>query len=339
MRHRPGAATALALLALPAAAQEPPEPPVSEGGTWSATFENDTFGGTDRNYTNGIRLDYVTPRNAPAWLARTGRRSLGWLTDAEDWYLTFGVGQNIYTPQDIALDVPPEDDRPYGAFLYGSVGVVADSGDRLDTLQLDLGIVGPSALGEDTQKTVHSILDVQRPRGWEFQLRDEPAVRLVYERKYRYLTSVDLGLFGLQADAAPSWSVAVGNVDTSASVGLTLRVGDRLEDTYGPPRILPAVAGPGFFESADGFGWYLFGGAVGRAVGYNIFLEGNLFKDAPEARERGVEPNRLVADFQVGLALQFQGVELAYTHVFRSEEFERQDGFAQFGSLNARVKF
>lgn len=61
-----------ALIFASAASAQPDDPkpgrPSSEGGTISATFENDIFGGTDRNYTNGVRLDYVTPRNdLPGW--------------------------------------------------------------------------------------------------------------------------------------------------------------------------------------------------------------------------------------------------------------------------------
>ncbi len=38
---------------------------------------------------------------------------------------------------------------------------------------LTVGVVGPSALGEQTQKTVHSILpDNQDPKGWDNQLEE-----------------------------------------------------------------------------------------------------------------------------------------------------------------------
>lgn len=323
----------LAGLGTNAPAQEAPL--VSEGGTISATFENDIFGGTDQNYTNGVRIGYLSPRNEPAGLARFGRTHLSWLTPAEDWYLTFALGQNLFTPSDITLPNPPRSERPYGAFLYGSVGIVADSGSQLDTIALDLGIVGQSALGEETQSFVHEIVGADDPRGWDTQIRDEIGFRLLYERKYRFLYDFEPGLFGLQVDAAPNFAVAIGNVDTSASAGLTLRVGDRLEDNYGPPRIRPAVSGPGFFDASDAFGWYLFAGAEARVVGYNMFLEGNLFREGAE----GVTPNRIVGDFQLGLALQFKSVEVSYTHVLRTEEYSGQDGLAQFGSVNLRFKF
>ena len=34
------------------------------------TFENDLFGNSDQNYTNGARLSYVTPRNDMPWIGR-----------------------------------------------------------------------------------------------------------------------------------------------------------------------------------------------------------------------------------------------------------------------------
>jgi hypothetical protein len=330
---------AACLLVTPAMAEEAGEPDrsphlVSEGGTYSFTFENDTFAGDDDDYTNGVRADYVTPRNElPGW-ARFARRNLGWLTDAGDWYATYALGQNMYTPSDISLDDPPEDDRPYAGFFYGSIGIVADRGDRLDTIALDIGVVGPAAQADHVQTFVHELMDAQEPKGWEHQLENEPAFRLLYERKYRYLERLDLGLLDLEADFAPHLSVALGNVETSAGAGQTFRIGDRLADNYGPPRVRPAVAGPGFFRPAEGLGWYIFAGAEARLVGRNIFVQGNTFEHGP-----GVDPERLVADFQAGLAVQYNGVELTYTHVLRSPEFKGQDEFSEFGSLNLRFRF
>jgi len=336
MPLRPAAlALALALPAFPAAAEEQPSPhPVSEGGTVSFTFENDIFGGTDRNYTNGVRLDYISPRNdLPLW-GRLAKRGLHHIVDAPDWYVSYAIGQNIYTPPDISIENPPPGERPYAGFLHGSFGVIADSGDQLDTFAIDLGVVGPASLAEQSQTFVHGLIGDQKPQGWDTQVDNEPAFRLLWERKYRFLYDFEPGLFGLQVDAAPQFNVSLGNVDTSAAVGATVRIGDRLEDNYGPPRVRPAVSGPGFFEPSPGFGWYLFASAEARVVGYNMFLQGNLFKDGVD----GVDPKRLVGDFQAGIAVQFQGVELTYTHVLRSPEYDGQDGFSQFGSLNLRFK-
>ncbi len=307
---------------------------VSEGGTFSVTFENDLFGNSDQNYTNGARISYVTPRNDLPLVGRFARRNLGWLTDADDWYGTVAFGQNIYTPEDLSRVPPDPTDRPYAGFLYVSFGIAADRGDRLDTIALDLGVVGPASQADWVQRLVHDTLGFTEPEGWEFQLENEPGVRLLYERKYRFGYDFNLPVFDLAVDAAPHFGLALGNVDISAAAGLTVRVGDELRDNYGPPRVRPALAGPGFYQADEGFGWYLFAGAEGRVVGRNIFLEGNTFQDSPS-----VDPHRLVADLQGGVALQFGGYELSYTHVFRSPEFEGDDGFSDFGSLTLSAKF
>lgn len=321
---------AACVLAGPAAAQDA-QP---SKGTVRVTWENDIFGGTDQGYTNGFRADYVTPRNELPELARIARRNLGWVSEKADWYGTFSLGQNMYTPEDLTRRFPDPEDRPYAGFLYASVGMVADNGKRLDTVALDFGVVGRMAQADDVQRAVHDLIGADDPLGWRFQLRNEPGVRLVFERKYRYAVDFDLEFADLQAGFAPHYGIALGNVDTSAAGGFTMRIGDRLDDNYGPPRVRPAVAGPGFYEYKDGIGWYIFGGMEGRLVGRNIFIEGNTFRNSPN-----VEPHRVVADANIGFALQLGNVELPYTHVFRSPEFQGQRGIAQFGSFSASYRF
>ncbi len=324
------AAFAAALAVSPAAAQEPP----GARGTSSLTFENDIFGGSDRDYTNGVRFDYVSPRNRLTALGRLGRNNLGWLTDADKWYESFALGQNIYTPDDISMPIPEPDDRPYAGFLYVGYGLSADRGDRLDTLQLEVGMVGPASLAEQSQSLVHNLIGAQDPKGWDTQLENEPGFRLIYERKYRYGADIPVPLLDLSVDAAPHFNIALGNVDTSAGIGSTVRIGQDLADDYGPPRVRPAVSSPGFFRNEDDFSWYLFAGVEGRVVGRNIFLEGNTFGGVD-----GVTINRFVGDVQVGAALQFGRVELAYTHVIRTEEYAGQEGPSNFGSVNLRARF
>ena len=306
----------------------------SPGGTVSVTIENDIVADEDRDYTNGIRFDYVSPRNDLPWAGRFARRNLGWLTDADDWYMTYSFGQSMFTPSDIELTTPPPGERPYAAFLYGGIGIAADSGDKLDVISLEIGMVGPSALGEETQKLVHNIIESTEPEGWDTQLQDEPAFRLAFERKYKFGSDIPVPFFDLAVDFTPHFNVSLGTVDTSAGAGGTFRIGQDLADDYGPPRVRPAVSSPGFFRDQDGFSWYVFAGVESRLVARNLFIEGNTYKGV-----KGLEPRRLVGDLQIGAAVQIGKVEVAYSHVIRTEEYETQDGLSEFGSFNLRFKF
>jgi len=128
----------------------------------------------------------------------------------------------------------------------------------------------------------------------------------------------------------------VGNVYTYAGTGIAATFGpfeDRIQDT--PPRVRPAMAGTGFFDTPDNkLSWYLFGGIDGRAVARNIFLDGNTFTDS-----HSVDKEPLVADVNLGFALTYDDYRFAYTTNYRSREFDGQDNTSVFGSVSVSTRF
>jgi lipid A 3-O-deacylase len=66
----------------------------------------------------------------------------------------------------------------------------------------------------------------------------------------------------------------------------------------------------------------------------NIFLDGNTFEDS-----RSVDKKILVGDLEAGIAITFGDVRLAYTHVYRTEEFHGQEDADLFGTLNLTIRF
>lgn len=310
-------------------------------GTLSFQFENDVFAGTDRHFTNAIRLSWIT---APKPLAQS------WLHGAvRDVYRPtaspvirygFTVGQSLYTPEDISAPQLLVDERPYAGWLYGAVSfaVEADSSafgtnlDLLDTVELQLGVVGPAALGRETQQFVHNIIGAQRPNGWDNQLEDELGVALIFDRKARLPT---VRSEGVELDAIPGFSVSVGNVDTSLTLGGIVRFGQGLDVDYGVPRVRPNFTGLEAFDApAGGNAWYVFAGATGRLVLRNIFLDGNSFKDSHR-----VDKRPLVGDFQLGAAMILDRVRLTLTFNLRTKEFEGQNLPDRWGAFSAAVRF
>jgi len=303
-----------------------------ESGTISLLFENDIFYGLDRDYTNGVQVSWTSaPDRAPAWALQSAR-VLPFFPDSGRVRATYALGQSIYTPSDITIENPPPSERPYAGWLYGSIGVISQTETRLDQLNLQVGVVGPASLAEQTQTLVHEIVGADEPRGWSTQLRNEPGLVLTYQRSWRALVSVSS--FGLGFDVTPHVGGALGNVFTYANAGATLRLGWNLPDDYGPPRIQPSLPSAGYFEPQDGLGVYLFAGLDGRAVAQNIFLDGNTWRDS-----RSVDKEPLVGDAQVGLAIAWGATRLAFTHVFRSREFESQEDTDEFGAVSLSFHF
>lgn len=328
------AALAAASVAFGAAITAPVRAESAEGdydGTVNVTFENDVFNGTDRHYTNGVSIQYTDTLNKVPNGVRYA--AAPFIDPGADIRVTYQLGQNLYTPQDIERKIPDPEDRPYAGWLYGSIGVLADTKDSLTSLQFSLGVVGPAALGEQVQSFVHSAIDTREPRGWDSQLENEPALLLTFERKWA--KPLIERPSGFQVDASPYLGGALGNVFTHANGGVTFRFGyDLPKNDYGPPRIQPATPGSGFFEPTDTFGWYLFAGIEARAVARNIFLDGNTFRDSAS-----VDKNLLVGDLTYGLVFTVGQARISLTQVLRSPEISSESDISRFTSLGVTYRF
>lgn len=317
----------------PPASVPPPARGADGGPTLTLMLENDLFGvgNKDRHYSNGTRI---------SWLS-SATTLHGWLDDAMRGLgvegtrrVGFAFGQNIYTPEDKTRRDVIQDDRPYAGWLYGSIWLQYENSNhnQLDTFEIDVGVVGPWAFGEETQNTLHDIFGVKEAQGWDNQLRNEPGIALIYEKKWRGCLIGDCT--GLGVDVIPHVGASLGNVFTYGAVGGTVRFGTDLKGDFGPARIRPSLPGSSAFITSKDFAWYLFAGAEGRAVGRNIFLDGNTFRDS-----HSVNREPWVADFQLGIATTIQGVRISYMHVFRTKEFEEQREPDRFGAVSVSMRF
>jgi hypothetical protein len=328
-----------ALLMAPGVARAQMEIP---SGTWTLLMENDRFADTDRHYTHGTRLAWVSDKTGtgPGWVRDLLGRAYPF-ADVRGGRIGFALGQNIYTPENISRSDLIADDRPYAGWLYGAASVHAETRqhllgrklDVLDTVEMQLGMIGPLSLAEPTQKTVHELIATTRPRGWDHQLDTEPGIALIAERKWR-TPETKLGAGGIAFDVLPHLGAALGNVYTHVNAGAMARIGRNLSFDYGPPQIQPALSGLEAIDSGGEVGWYLFAGVEGRAVGRNIFLDGNTFSDSHH-----VDKHTLVGDFQVGAALIAGRYRIAFTHVFRTREFESQGEPDRFGAVSISARF
>lgn len=305
----------------------------SERGSLTLLFENDLFFHTDRDYTNGVLAAYTTaPSDTPDW-ARAAAHLLPIFPRTDDVRASYALGQNMYTPTDVSLANPPRSERPYAGYLYAALGLVAEEDDHLDQLQLQIGVVGPASLAEQTQKFVHKVVHATHPEGWATQLKNEPGVVLIYERSWR--NRDPWKVMGLSAEMNPHVGAAVGNVYDYANAGVMMRFGYDLFDDYGPMRIDPGLPGSNFYEPRDGdFSWYVFAGLDGRLMGRNLFLDGNTFQSS-----RSVAKLPLVGDLQFGAAVSFRHMRVAFTHVFRTKEYRTQPGVDQFGAVSVSFRF
>jgi hypothetical protein len=302
---------------------------------FSILFENDLFYNSDHDYTNGTELSYTTaPDETPDWAIQTAHLLPFFSDDTNTVRTRYALGQAMFTPNDITLVNPPLTDRPYAGFLFGAMGVTGESRDSFDQVQVTLGIVGPAAMTEETQKFFHAIFNGRKPQGWHYQLRDEPGLVIQYERTLK--TVHHAPLLGLEVDVEPHFGGAIGNVWDYLNAGAMARIGFNIPEDYGPMRIQPSMPGSDYFEpqaNAD-LGAYLFAGVEGRAVARNLFLDGNSFETS-----RSVSKRNFVGDLVLGAAVTFDFARLAFTHVVRTREYKTQGGDDQYGAVDLTLRF
>lgn len=310
-------------------------------GTFSLYIENDIFANTDQGYTNGIKFSWISPD----W---TGYAEAGKLPDWSLSYvhwlpfinkpgfqrnLALCMGQNMYTPEDISHEDLIEDDRPYAGWTYLGIAFHSKNEHRLDTMEFQLGIVGPASGAEQVQEIVHRKIDSQSPNGWGNQLKNELGLAIIYELKLRVLQGGDKE--GPGFDAIAHLGGTLGNIYTYANAGMEARAGWNIPLDFGNSIIRPggdtnapaSVLDPRLSGEND-YSLYVFSAVCGRAVLRDIFLDGNTFADS-----HSVDKKYFVADFCVGVSFMLYRFKLSYAHVFRTEEFYGQKGNPSFGSI------
>lgn len=293
-------------------------------------IENDMLANTDRYYTNGIKLGVGLPFELLQSPAAEVLRQFD-PHNGEDVHVGLFIGHNLYTPRDIEVASAQPLDRPWAAWLY--LGGVAQRArdNRLDTVEFDVGVVGPAALGEPVQKTWHRLVDTREPRGWQHQIRNEPVFMFSYLQKRRYGNDrIDLILNG---------GGSLGSVMTQARIGAMVRVGGHLSG-FGPDTIEPGGAMLHSTRAVGakryaGLAWSLYAGVDHRLVAHNIFLDGSLFRDGP-----AVDSRRHVRDLSLGFALRVDALRFSWTRITRSPEFRSPGAVTQhFDSLNIGIEF
>ncbi len=358
-------------------AQEDPDRPAwaAKGGTHVSYFstheENDAFAleGTDSDYTQGLRIQLLIepvgeglrdrgfptgPADGldapldPLWMPHHlyGEDPMG----ESRFAAGIALSQLLYTPKNLLLRTVVRDDRPYAAWAHlGIMTVVTDRPAHApggepplwqDVWEVDIGIIGPAALGEEIQPAIHRALNTDRPT-WVGQLPNELTLMLGFDRRW-LVELLELDLDGGKCDAifVPHVGGRIGSPFTELVVGGRLAGGwntPRQFNVGSPMAVHSAVTSSYAEGSRTGeLGWwsaYLFAGFESRAVLRDTFLDGTLVRDSVR-----VSRNYLVADLTYGLGFRFAWTTLSFGQVYRSAEVRADSGFHNFGFVEIAIE-
>lgn len=319
-------------------------------------LDNDLFGGSDANYTNGARLawisgamDFEDVGPFQSWLrpftgdgeslrliqALTGFHDL----DQVDYHFGASLTQLMFTPESWWVYGQPPGERRYAGWLGLGLSLHAKDDRVLNAVEFTLGVVGKDAQAEPAQDAVHSVLGIQKFNGWDYQVPSELTVdmSLVQKRRLEFF-SVGEGLIRLEAIG--EWGLRLGTFRTKAHVGGMFRLGYNLPPDFSDPRLSDTAYAHRFFRDHTDYGgpWsaYLLFGVTGRAIAYDATIDGPMFESNFDT---GNHREPFVGELFAGFGVRYLDYEFGYAHTFRSREIREQSGVHDFGTLSLRMRF
>lgn len=274
----------------------------------SLQYDNDFFSATDRYYTQGIKLSLINSviRFSPVSYA------LVKLKKSNLNYYGLHLEQDVFTPVSIRHEGIFYGERPFTAlfFLSHSLVSINTANKFLIETQIDLGIMGPNAKGEEEQKDIHKALDNIQPLGWENQLAQDIVVN--------YRAKIEKGLYNAKnLELMGSGSARLGTLYSDVGIGLNARLGI----------FSPYFSSLGLENNPtkrkNKFKIYGIAKATARFVGYNATLQGGLINTSSIYTLPSGDVNRIVAECSGGIVIAYKRFSVEYSKFYITPEFRK----------------
>jgi len=268
----------------------------------------------DEEYTSGVFVRY--DGGAVPWWARGMSRQLDACATRSAACRTrsLELGQDLFTPRRTwdSVTAPPGS-RPNAAWLYLGESARILRLRRADEFTVTIGVTGPPALGEFTQRIAHDVIPAShRPMDWSNQIAFEPGIVLGYQQTRRVA-------LGTAFDLLPRFRAEAGNIATNAEAGIRLRSGWHLQHPWLP-------------VSSDRVEVAFSAGASARAVARDLFLDGSTFSSGPRV---GHEPLVYGADW--GLTIRYRSLGVNAGAVTESRTYSTGPAMHTWSTLSVTL--
>ena len=288
---------------------------------YTTTLDNDEYINPDhdRYYTDGtiIGLTYAAKKPGPdkKWIKKI---------------VEFQFGQQIYNASTAHIYNKKLFDRPLTGYLFanGSFNWFYKNESALK-LTVQLGTIGPNALGEQVQHGFHHLFGLYDAGPWgQYQLKNEFGAEVdVDYKKLLYINSGNW--FDITADP----EVMLGNTFTFANAGILLRIGN-LNKLFESAGTNSRVSRDATHTPKNEF--FFFAEPQLSYVAYNATIEGGLF-----IKDKGPTFGIYHTVYTQQLGLQFASARwsASYTAFIRTREVKSTALGDQWGSINLAYRF
>ncbi len=252
--------------------------------------------------------------------------------------LGFEIGQKLYTPQSGSInftgtDDPKYIDRPFAAYLYiGSTLNFLYANESSLKLGAQLGIIGPSAFGKQTQTSVHQLLGLYQPSGWEYQIENNAVLNLSAE--YNRLLTREAWM-----DLSLNSYANLGNGFTGLGVGPLLRFGDfnELFNSLSTQSTAIQSKSTTSLHERELFFYYK---PQFNFIVYDATVQGSLFGTRnPNSLAVTLNPERFVLSNQLGIGYSGKRFVIDVAAIFHSKDVKEMIQAHQWGSVTLLYRF
>lgn len=185
---------------------------------FKVNWENDLFFNSDREYTNGIKMEYGEYRfihSPTSWILSGFSYLSNNFSNKQKEYNGINLSQLMFTPSNLQRSDISRGERPYSA--YNQLSLISSYLWNNSSLSIELGFgaIGPISNGKFFQSKIHEIVNSSLPEGWNNQIPNQKMLQLNSEYQYFFLKQ-----FGIVS------SVKYGGFDSSVGVGPIFRIGN-----------------------------------------------------------------------------------------------------------------
>lgn len=325
-------------------------------GSGYLTFylDNDLFASTDRDYTNGARISWISGNRSLEQIGRIQRLLLPFAGDDDSmqafqaisgfnnpnavrYNYGYSLTQLMFTPEDKYLTTQPPLQRRYAGWLALGFSLHTKDDQTLNSVEFLGGATGRLSLAKESQDVIHDLIQTDRFLGWKEQIPTVATADLSFVQKRRLDFGDQDGK--LRIDGIGEWGARLGSFRSGAHVGSMIRIGLFLPADFTDPRLSETSYAHKYFTSDVELqsSWSLFGfaGVTGSFVGYDASLDGPLFHDF----DTGIKRKPWVGEYYTGIGFRIKSWEISYAQILRTREYQEQKQANTYGSVSIRREF
>lgn len=296
---------------------------------FSVVSDNDnyTLQLRDGYYTNGLylKLSHAIEINKSKWFNRASIKKV---------INEFELGQAIYNPIKFDRVYTVQQDRPFAGYLAFTFGQrIFYNNNSLFEWGASFGTIGPHSYAKEVQRWYHGVIGIYDVKGWPYQLSNEMSLNfkgtycksLLYKNPMEKRLNID-GFFKVQ----------LGNMNTGASVGGTLKLG-LVENYWNSSHWRAQISADNNIHPVYSHELYFFYEPAASLQVYNAYLQGGLF--VKDKGPRTVDINSIVFSQQFGLRYAQNRFTTALVYINKTKEAKAQIRNENFCSIQIAYRF